>query len=104
MGWVYLFWASGFEVIFAVSLKYTAGYSKPLPSTVATIFAMVSIISLAKALNSIPVGVAYAIWTGLGTLGINLMGMMLFREPLGGSKALYILMILGGVLGLHSGL
>jgi len=102
MGWIYLLWASVFEIIFTVSLKYTEGYSKLLPSAIATSFAIASIVSLSKALNYIPIGGAYAIWTGVGTIGANLLGMILFHESLDLMKVLYMMMILGGVLGLKS--
>jgi len=102
MGWIYLFWASSFEIIFAISLKYTEGYSKLLPSTIATVFAIASIVSLSKALNYIPIGVAYSIWTGVGAIGANLLGVILFHESLDWMKVFYMMMILGGVLGLRS--
>lgn len=102
MEWIYLLWASGFEIIFTVALKYSEGYSKLLSSTIATVFAIASIVSLSKALNYIPIGVAYSIWTGVGAIGANLLGVILFHESLDWMKVFYIMMILGGVLGLRS--
>jgi quaternary ammonium compound-resistance protein SugE len=102
MGWIYLLWASGFEIIFTLSLKYSEGYSKLMPSIIATVFAITSVVSLSKALNYIPISVAYAIWTGIGTIGANLLGVLLFRESLDWMKVMYMMMILGGVLGLRS--
>jgi quaternary ammonium compound-resistance protein SugE len=61
MAWMYLLWASCFEIVFAVSLKYVEGYSKLLPSIIATTVAIASIISLSKSLDTIPVGLAYSI-------------------------------------------
>lgn len=102
MGWIYLLWASVFEIIFTVSLKYSEGYSKLMPSIIATVFAIASIVSLSKVLNYIPIGVAYATWTGIGAIGANLLGVLLFRESLDWMKVTYMMMILGGVLGLRS--
>jgi quaternary ammonium compound-resistance protein SugE len=102
MGWIYLLWASVFEIIFTVSLKYSEGYSQLIPSIIATVFTTASIVSLSKALNFIPIGVAYAIWTGIGAIGTDLLGVFLFRESLDWMKFMYIIMILGGILGLGS--
>jgi quaternary ammonium compound-resistance protein SugE len=100
MAWVSLFIAGLFEVVWAVGLKYTAGFTRLWPS-VGTIVAMiVSIVFLEYAVRSLPVGTAYAVWVGIGAVGTAIMGMMLFgesREPL---RILCLLLIVAGVVGL----
>ena len=100
MAWLSLFFAGLFEVVWAIGLKYTDGFSRLWPS-VGTILAMiVSIVLLEYALRTLPVGTAYAIWVGIGALGTAVMGMILFgesREPL---RLLCLLLIVAGVIGL----
>ncbi|AFY73660.1 cation/cationic drug transporter [Synechococcus sp. PCC 7502] len=102
MAWLYLVSACGFEVIFAIALKYTDGYSKLLPSAIATACAIASVASLSKVLNQIPVGIAYSIWTGVGVVGTNLLAVVLFQESLDFKKVFFIALILGGVYGLYA--
>jgi quaternary ammonium compound-resistance protein SugE len=102
MAWMHLLWASFFEIVFAISLKYAEGYSRLLPSIIATTFAIASIISLSKSLDSIPVGLAYSIWTGIGAIEANLLGVILFGESLDFRKLFFIAMILSGIWGLYS--
>lgn len=102
MAWFYLAWACSFEVVFAIALKYSDGYSKLIPSAIATGLAIASLASLSKALNVIPLGIAYSIWTGVGIVGTNLLGVVLFQEALDFKKIFFIALILVGISGLHA--
>jgi len=100
MDWVLLIIAGVFEVIWATGLKYTEGFTRLWPS-VGTLAAMaVSIVLLAQALKSIPVGTGYAIWTGIGAAGTAAMGIMLFGESRHVMRILCIGLIVAGIVGL----
>lgn len=100
MAWVYLLVAGGFEIVWATGLKYTDGFSRLWPS-VGTVAAMsVSMVFLALALRAIPIGTAYAIWTGIGAVGVAIMGMMLFNEPRDAMRLFFIFVIIAGIVGL----
>lgn len=89
-----------FEVAWAIGLKYTDGFSRPLP-TLLTLSAMaVSVLLLAMAVKQLPLGTAYAVWTGIGAVGTVLMGIWLFNEPATLARVLCLLLIIGGILGL----
>ena len=90
-----------FEIGWAVGLKYTEGLTRPLP-TVWTAFALVmSMWLLSVALRSLPLGTAYAVWTGIGTVGTAVLGILLFREPATIVRLLCIALIIVGILGLR---
>jgi quaternary ammonium compound-resistance protein SugE len=98
--WVFLLVASVFEVGWAIGLKYTEGFTRLWP-TVATLGAMaISMYLLALAARVLPIGTAYAVWTGLGAAGTAVLGMMLFHEPANVARLLCLAMIVGGVAGL----
>jgi quaternary ammonium compound-resistance protein SugE len=100
MVWVCLFVAGLLEIGWAVGLKYTDGFSRLWPS-VATIAAMAgSFVLLAFALKTIPVGTAYAIWTGIGAAGTATVGMLVLGESRDALRVMCILMIVAGVIGL----
>lgn len=100
MAWVYLVIAGLLETVWAVGLKYTEGFTKLWPS-VGTLVAMAaSIFLLSMALRTLPIGTGYAIWTGIGTVGVAIMGVMLFGESLSLLRMLFLLMIVVGILGL----
>jgi Membrane transporters of cations and cationic drugs len=100
MAWVLLFVAGLFEVVWAVGLKYTAGFTKLWPS-VGTLGAMaVSVFLLSQALRTIPVGTGYAVWTGIGAVGTALVGMALFNEPRDTARVICLLLIVAGIIGL----
>ena len=100
MGWVYLFVAGLFECGWAIGLKYSDGFTKLWPS-VYTITAMsVSLLLLALAMRTIPVGTAYAIWTGIGAVGVAILGMVLFGESKDIGRLLSIVLIVAGIVGL----
>ncbi|MGB3502558.1 MAG: quaternary ammonium compound efflux SMR transporter SugE [Mesorhizobium sp.] len=100
MAWFYLVIAGVFEIGWAVGLKYTDGFSKPLP-TVLTVGAMaISLWMLGLALKDLPIGTAYAIWTGIGTVGTALLGIWLFGDPATVLRLLCIALIVSGIIGL----
>ncbi len=100
MSWFYLFIAGVFEVGWAVGLKYTEGFSKPLP-TVLTVAAMaVSLWMLGLALKELPIGTAYAVWTGIGTVGTAILGIYLFNDPATVVRLACIGLIVAGIVGL----
>ena len=100
MPWLLLLLAGLFEVAWAIGLKYTDGFSRPLP-TLLTLAAMgVSVLLLAMAVKQLPLGTASAVWTGIGAVGTVLMGIWLFNEPATLARVLCLLLIIGGILGL----
>jgi len=100
MNWVYLVLAGCFEIIWAVGLKYSMNFTKLFP-TIITIAAMIlSILFLGTSLKGIPLGTAYAVWTGIGIIGSVICGVIFFSEPLGVMKIIFSLFIVLGIIGL----
>ena len=100
MAWVYLLIAGAFEIVWAVSLKFTDGFTRLWPS-VGTVAAMgISMVCISFALRTIPMGTAYAIWTGIGAAGTVIVGMVWFNEPRDVVRLLSIAAIIGGIAGL----
>lgn len=98
--WLLLFVAAALEVVWALGLKYTEGFTRLVPSTW-TIAAMVaSMYCLSLATRGIPIGTAYAVWTGLGAVGAAIGGMVLFDEPRDLTRIVALAMIVGGVAAL----
>lgn len=100
MAWVYLIAAGLLEIIWAIGLKYTEGFTKLGPTAV-TVGAMVaSVVLLGIALRDLPVGTGYAIWTGIGTVGTAVLGIMIFHEPATALRLASIGLIIAGIVGL----
>ena len=100
MSWVYLVVAGLLEIGWAIGLKYTDGFTRLWPSAI-TIAAMVaSVYCLAVALRTIPVGTGYAVWTGIGAVGVAILGMVLFGESAALLRIGAILLIVAGIAGL----
>jgi quaternary ammonium compound-resistance protein SugE len=100
MAWLVLVVAGLFEVGWAIGLKYTEGFSRPWP-TVGTVAAMViSVGLLGLAMRTLPVGTAYAVWTGIGAVGTVVLGMVLFHEPATVARLTCVGLILAGIVGL----
>ena len=100
MSWIILFFAGLFEVGWAVGLKYTDGFSRPLP-TVLTVGAMViSLGLLGLAVKELPLGTAYAIWTGFGAVGTVIAGIILFGESMALFRLASVALIIAGLVGL----
>ena len=100
MAWVFLVIAGVFEITWAVGLKLSEGFTKLWPS-VLTIAAMIlSYVFLAQAVKSLPLGTAYAIWTGIGAVGVAVAGIVLFHEPASVLRLVSISLVVAGIIGL----
>lgn len=100
MAWLYLALAGMFEIGWAVGLKYTHGFTRVVP-TLATVTAMaVSLGFLGLALKSLPLGTAYAVWTGIGTVGTVMFGILILGEPASAARLGCIMLIVAGIGGL----
>lgn len=100
MAWAYLFVAGLLEVVWAVGLKYTNGFTRLWPS-VGTLAAMAaSFAMLAQALKTIPVGTGYAVWTGIGAVGVAIVGMLFLGESREWARILCLTLIVSGIVGL----
>ncbi len=100
MAWAVLFAAGLLEIGWAIGLKYTEGFTRPLAS-ILTLAAMAgSIILLGLALKTLPIGTAYAVWTGIGAVGTALLGIYLFDEPASAARLASIGLIVSGIVGL----
>lgn len=100
MPWIILFIAGLFEIAWAIGLKYTDGFTRFWPS-VATLAAMgLSVLLLGLAMRTLPVGTAYAVWTGIGAVGTVILGIVLFAEPANAARLACVGLIVAGILGL----
>ena len=100
MQWLILFIAGLFEIAWAIGLKYTEGFTRLWPS-VGTVAAMLmSVALLGLAMRTLPVGTAYAVWTGIGAVGTVILGIVLFAEPATAARLFCLGLILAGILGL----
>ncbi len=100
MAWAYLAAAAAFEITFAMSMKYAEGFTRVVPSVVTALSAIGGIGLLTLAMKTLPVSVAYPIWTAIGTLGTVVLGFILLDEALTPTKLLSALAIIAGVAGL----
>jgi len=100
MAWTILFAAGLLEVVWAIGLKYTEGFSRLLPSILTLASMAGSIILLGMALRTLPIGTAYAVWTGIGAVGTALLGIVLFGEPATALRLACIGLIVAGIGGL----
>lgn len=101
VAWFYLVLAGLLEIGFAVSLKASDGFSRLVPTVLFVVFAIASLVLLNFALKDLPVGTAYAVWTGIGAAGTALVGMLVLGEPTAPSRLGFIGAILVGVIGLQ---
>jgi quaternary ammonium compound-resistance protein SugE len=101
MAWFWLLLAGILEVCWTTSLKYTDGFSRPVPILFAAVFSVASLVFLGLALKTLPMGTAYAIWTGIGTIGAALLGIFLFSEPATAMRLASIGVILAGIIALR---
>lgn len=100
MAWVVLFVAGLFEVGWAVGLKYTEGFTRLWPTVFTGVSLVASMWLLGLSLRTLPLGTAYAVWTGIGTIGTVILGIVLFREPATALRLACIGLIVTGILGL----
>jgi len=100
MSWIYLFVAGLFEIAWVIGLKYTDGFTRPLPSIATAAALIASMVLLGLAVRDLPLGTAYAVWTGIGTLGAAAFGIFLFNEPATAVRLACIGLIAAGIVGL----
>src|SRR3954451_16947710 len=100
MAWIYLTVAGLFEIAWAIGLKYTDGFTRLLPSLWTVASMILSIVLLGLALRTLPVGTAYAVWTGIGAIGTAALGIYLFGEPVTAARLASMGLIVAGIVGL----
>ncbi|XXF07566.1 quaternary ammonium compound efflux SMR transporter SugE [Pseudomonas sp. D1-3] len=100
MSWIILFFAGLFEVGWAVGLKYTDGFTRPLPTVLTVAAMLVSLGLLGLAMRELPLGTAYAIWTGIGAVGTVIAGIILFGESMALVRLVSVALIICGLIGL----
>lgn len=100
MAWIYLFLAGLLEIVWAISLKYSENFTKLLPSLIILVAMLSSILLLTNAMRTLPVGTAYAIWTGLGAVGVAVLGILLFKESVSLLRIVSLCLIVLGIIGL----
>ena len=100
MHWFHLLVAGLFEISWAVGLKFSHGFTQIVPSVLTVIGMIASFYFLALALKNLPLGTAYAIWTGIGTIGTVIFGIILFKEPVSAMRLFCIALIVCGITGL----
>lgn len=100
MAWLNLIIAGLFEISWAVGMKYTSGFTKFLPTTLVVVAMLLSLYFLNQAVKTIPLGTAYAVWTGIGIAGTAILGMILFDEPVKLLRIFFISLIMISIIGL----
>ena len=100
MAWIYLLTAGGLEVFWATFMKLSEGFTKPVYSVLTLIGLVASFVFLSQATKVLPLGTAYAIWTGIGALGAVIVGVILFKEPVTLVRLFFVAMLLTGIIGL----
>ena len=100
MAWTLLLIAGVFEIGWAVGLKYSDGFTRPWPTTLTIAAMVISMVLLGLAAKDLPIGTAYAVWTGIGAAGAFVLGILLFREPATALRILCVSLIIVGVVGL----
>jgi quaternary ammonium compound-resistance protein SugE len=100
MAWVWLTLAGLLEIVWATGLKYTEGFTRLVPSAITVAAMIASIYLLGLAVRTIPIGTGYAVWTGIGAVGVAILGMVLFNEPKTLLRIGSILLIVAGIAGL----
>ncbi|HZG61656.1 MAG TPA: quaternary ammonium compound efflux SMR transporter SugE [Anoxybacillus sp.] len=100
MAWVYLIIAGIFETVWAIALKYTMGFTRLVPSVITIAGMIISFYFLSLATKVLPIGTAYAVWTGIGAVGAVIIGMVFLNEPVNASRVIFLLLIVVGLIGL----
>ena len=100
MAWMFLLAAGAFEIGFTTFLKLSNGFTKLVPSIFFLIFAAISFWLLTRAMREIPLGTAYAVWTGIGALGTAIVGMVFFRDPATFWRFFFLLILVASIVGL----
>jgi quaternary ammonium compound-resistance protein SugE len=102
MAWLLLFGAGLLEIVWAIALKYSEGFTRLWPSTIGIVAALASFLMLTMALKSLPVGTAYAVWVGIGAVGVALVGIVAFNEAASLARLSLLALILIGIIGLKA--
>lgn len=102
MAWITLIIAGLLEVVWSLGLKYTEGFTRPFPSVVTGAAIVASMLLLARAARTLPIGTAYAVWVGIGALGAAIGGVVLFGEAVSPRRALFLLLLVVSIIGLKS--
>lgn len=100
MAWIYIIMAGLLEIVWVIGLKYSHGFTKMIPSIVTVVIIIFSFFLLSKALHSIPLGTGYAIFTGLGTVGTVVTGMLFWGETINLLKVFFVALMIVGIIGI----
>lgn len=100
ISWIFLLLAGFFEICFTISLKYSQGFSKLVPSIITVIFIVLSFFSVSQAMKTIPIGTAYAVWAGIGAAGTVITGIIFFGDSYHIVRLISIMLIIIGIIGL----
>ena len=100
MAWVWLLLAGLLEIVFAICLKLSEGFTKPVFTIAFIIATSISLFCLTKAMQSIPMGTAYAVWTGIGVVGVVIFGIVFFSEPVTAARIFFISTLVASIVGL----
>jgi quaternary ammonium compound-resistance protein SugE len=100
MAWLVLFLAGLFEIGWAIGLKYTDGFTRLWPSLWTVAAMAISVVLLGIAVRQLPIGTAYAVWTGIGAVGTVILGIVLFGDPASAPRLICVALIIAGILGL----
>ena len=102
MTWLELLIAGGLEVFWSTFLKLSEGFTRPVYSVVAVVGMILSFIFLSQATKVLPLGTAYAVWTGIGAVGAVIVGIVVFKEPVTAVRMLFVVLLLTGIIGLKA--
>ena len=100
MAWIYLFVAGLLEIVWAIGLKHTDGFSRLVPTAVTVTAMIISVLLLGLSLKTLPIGTAYAVWSGIGIVGTALTGILIYGEPADAMRIVCMTMIVAGIAGL----
>lgn len=100
--WTYLILAGLLEICWAIGLKYSHGFTKPVASVFTIVTLAASMFLLAKAAQTLPIGTAYAVWVGIGALGAAILGMVLFHESVTPLRVVFLAMLVTAIIGLKA--
>ena len=100
MAWIVLLLSAGFEAVWATALGYSDGFRNPIPTVVFAVTVVISMLGLGWAAKTIPIGTAYAVWTGIGAVGTAIAGILFFHESASAARLVCITLIIAGVAGL----
>jgi quaternary ammonium compound-resistance protein SugE len=100
IAWLYLVVAGLFEVAFTTALRFVEGFTRPLPTALFVVCATASFYFLQKSISGVPLGTAYAVWTGIGAAGTALVGMLYFGEPATTLRLVFLVTLIGSIVGL----